>query len=432
MGLLNDCAVTPCIGETVLERLPPKKQKLQLRMVGRWMVMLCLCLFADVCEGKEQPESFEEDMLVRPLPDGNVMTHLHLTTRARAGTGQHYSMFPKVIAEMVATYGVGEAHVTFARGQWVGHRWGSAPVPAPQGVELLAWFAPASNGTQTRSASELQVAWRGLTNTMAGLLGASLNFLAARTQYVHPKHSVRPRSGVLRALWGSEPVKAPDSHVFIGSLPREVACTENLTPWGKLLPCRQRAGFASLLRAERACRGLFSSYSMHITLECSGGVPASGTCSSENLELLLVQTATVVERPNDWGLAGKAERISTGRLAEFSLSSLLPDPNGQWLTSCPLASASWVHVHMGSDWQEHSSFDLNISRPAAHTALAQQQRHLRGSQGVLMSYQLGQELANALDVTVRWALFKPASLSVGAGASLLTVRRVLASRDTGR
>lgn len=32
-----------------------------------------------------------------------------------------------------------------------------------------------------------------------------------------------------------------------GTLPREVVCTENLTPFLKLLPCKGKAGIASLL-----------------------------------------------------------------------------------------------------------------------------------------------------------------------------------------
>ena len=147
---------------------------------------------------------------------------------------------------MVDTYGLGEVHVTFARGQWVGDRWGSAPVASPQGVELWAWFMPSTKGAAHRSPSELRVAWRGLTNALGGLLGSSINFLDSDTQHVHPRHSVRPTSGVVQSAWGA--AGAPESHVFLGSLPREVACTENLTPWAKLLPCRQHAGLASLLR----------------------------------------------------------------------------------------------------------------------------------------------------------------------------------------
>lgn len=147
---------------------------------------------------------------------------------------------------MVDTYGLGEVHVTFSRGQWVGDRWGSAPIASPQGVELWAWFMPNADGDTPKSRSELRGAWRGLTNALGGLLGSSINFLDSDTQHVHPRHSVRPTSGVLTAIWGA--ANAPDSHVYLGSLPREVACTENLTPWAKLLPCRQHAGLASLLR----------------------------------------------------------------------------------------------------------------------------------------------------------------------------------------
>jgi hypothetical protein len=44
-------------------------------------------------------------------------------------------------------------------------------------------------------------------------------------------------------------------------------------------------------QADRACRGLYSSYTMHVSLECKGGVPRRGSCSSDALELVLVQVA---------------------------------------------------------------------------------------------------------------------------------------------
>jgi len=39
----------------------------------------------------------------------------------------------------------------------------------------------------------------------------------------------------------------PHLHLLHGTLPREVVCTENLTPFLKLLPCKGKAGIASLL-----------------------------------------------------------------------------------------------------------------------------------------------------------------------------------------
>jgi GPI-anchor transamidase subunit T len=42
-----------------------------------------------------------------------------------------------------------------------------------------------------------------------------------------------------------------NSHLFRGALPREPVCTENLTPFLKLLPCKGRAGISSLLDGHR-------------------------------------------------------------------------------------------------------------------------------------------------------------------------------------
>ena len=39
----------------------------------------------------------------------------------------------------------------------------------------------------------------------------------------------------------------PNLQLLHGSLPHEVVCTENLTPFLKLLPCKGKAGISSLL-----------------------------------------------------------------------------------------------------------------------------------------------------------------------------------------
>jgi len=39
----------------------------------------------------------------------------------------------------------------------------------------------------------------------------------------------------------------PNMHLLHGVLPHEVVCTENLTPFVKLLPCKGKAGISSLL-----------------------------------------------------------------------------------------------------------------------------------------------------------------------------------------
>jgi hypothetical protein len=42
-------------------------------------------------------------------------------------------------------------------------------------------------------------------------------------------------------------VVAAQGRVLLGWLPKEPLCTENLTPWLKLLPCGGKAGLAALL-----------------------------------------------------------------------------------------------------------------------------------------------------------------------------------------
>ena len=83
----------------------------------------------------------------------------------------------------------------------------------------------------------LDKAWTKLVNALSGQFCASLNFLDT-TQAVSPKWSFQPR--------GITPVGADGNrttgHFRSGTLPGENVCTENLTPWKKLLPCESKRG----------------------------------------------------------------------------------------------------------------------------------------------------------------------------------------------
>ena len=88
----------------------------------------------------------------------------------------------------------------------------------------MQWVDPPSG--------DAQAAWNGLTNALGGLFGASLNFLESPLKHLHPVSSLPPTSSYVIASLdrrnGSNPTQ------FFGTLPREVACTENLTPWLKV------------------------------------------------------------------------------------------------------------------------------------------------------------------------------------------------------
>lgn len=73
--------------------------------------------------------------------------------------------------------------------------------------------------------------WKGLTNALSGLLCASLNTVNPANS-ISPKFTFHPR-GVYK--------QTPNiTHFRYSSLPREIVCTENLTPLKKLLPCNSK------------------------------------------------------------------------------------------------------------------------------------------------------------------------------------------------
>lgn len=71
--------------------------------------------------------------------------------------------------------------------------------------------------------------WTLLSNALSGLFCASLNFINPQ-QSLNPKYSFAPMGAYGTASQNR-------SLLRYSTLPREIVCTENLTPFKKLLPC---------------------------------------------------------------------------------------------------------------------------------------------------------------------------------------------------
>lgn len=81
-----------------------------------------------------------------------------------------------------------------------------------------------------------------MTSELSGQFCASINFID-KSATVQPQLSFRPEGVIDKSrLW-------KNSSLFYASLPHETMCTENLTPWKKLLPCFSKAGLATLLNS---------------------------------------------------------------------------------------------------------------------------------------------------------------------------------------
>jgi len=124
-----------------------------------------------------ESESFREELLLRPALDGDVVAHLSFQTLSTS-TQKHFHLFPRPIAELLEAHAVQELEVHLTRGVWRQRTWGPSPDAAPPGAQVSAWFDP-------RRVQDVDKAWTGLTNALAGQLCASLNFLYS-TQTVSP------------------------------------------------------------------------------------------------------------------------------------------------------------------------------------------------------------------------------------------------------
>ena len=136
------------------------------------------------------------------------------------------------MGELRDAYDLEEFSVSLARGVWNEERWGYHPDSVPPGAEVSAWFgAGVAEG-------DVWSAWRSLTNALSGQLCASLNFLDETTS-ASPRHSFTMR-GVANV--SADAGHGSGKRFMRGTLPGENVCTENLTPWKKMLPCQGKRG----------------------------------------------------------------------------------------------------------------------------------------------------------------------------------------------
>ncbi|CAK9197319.1 unnamed protein product [Sphagnum troendelagicum] len=263
-----------------------------------------------------EEEEFSEDLLLRPLPDGKVLAHFlftNLLPPVKSHGHHHHRLFPKAIYQLVQKYHIQQMELSFTQGRWDYQRWGALdPITSanakPIGVELWAVFDVPKD--------KVDATWRNLTHALSGLFCASINFLESPAIVATP--------GLQRGVSG---------YLRYGALPREAVCTENLTPWLKLLPCRDKAGLTTLLERPRIYNGHYHSLRIHLKSgEFNKNGPEGGTSLRQSLTLVLKpsKSAVVPERlkslHSNWSLYLLFKKSLVGK--------------------CPLASSSQVHLEL--------------------------------------------------------------------------------------
>ncbi|KAG6876909.1 hypothetical protein C0993_012144 [Termitomyces sp. T159_Od127] len=282
-----------------------------------WLVRLLLGFSLLVSAlGISQREQFDEQLTLKSLRDGKVASKFSFTTILKGtsprdprslGTddvSQHYTVFPLALGQILREYAVTELHLSLNAGRWNYDRWG---YPEESGVgtgaELWTWMG---DGAQ----SSLDERWRGLRNALAGLFCASLGSLDEQ-RTTSPARSFLPEGHL--PDWGIP------HQIRHASLPSENVCTENLTPFLKLLPCKSLSGIASLLNPHRLFDADWHGMSVHVLWREDHGV-----------EIRL--TFQTISDPL---------RLSSGRKQDWSFRTLFDRTIEK---ACPVAHSSRVVV----------------------------------------------------------------------------------------
>lgn len=166
---------------------------------------------------------------------------------------------------------------------------------------------------------------------------------------------------------------------FFGSLPREAVCTENLTPWLKLLPCQGRQGLTQLMDRPTLYGASYHAMRVHLVVHdqpqqdtCSADASRNGSCplnpadasisgqqqaqadtgntainSLDVVTATLTQTLTLVLRPEQMHTKDHAKSTfsNLGKVVhpDIDLQRLFNAPG---VAACSKASHTHIYFHL--------------------------------------------------------------------------------------
>lgn len=221
--------------------------------------LVALLLF--LCVALTSATDYYERLSLTPLPLGSLLATFDFRSNETqsAYESQNFRFFPRSLGQTLQHANAKELHIRFTTGRWDAETWGARPWDGVKeggaGVELWAWIEAENEFVAFEK-------WQTLTQSLSGLFCASLNFIDS-TRTTKPVLSFGPR--------GDHPANATNLHLLHGVLPGEVVCTENLTPFLKLLPCKGKVGISSLLDGHKVFDASWQSMSIDVRPRCLVG-----------------------------------------------------------------------------------------------------------------------------------------------------------------
>lgn len=265
---------------------------------------------------------YNEELLVENLPGSHALLHFEFSSFWQNGQTnpqvKNYDLFPKSLGDIVSKFKLDELRLSLSQGTWKHDKWGMPAVSAPSGSELWGLF---QNDLPKNLVDEF---WIQSSRTLSGLFGLSIN-LNETPNTVRPKY--------LNLISGNRTSVNVENLRYV-SVPNEIVCTENFTPWLKMLPCGRNKGIAELFKNVQK---LFESQYLLVDLNFKQ------TCLDANCltkKSQLKQTLTLVynidllkTRRTDKELVWSFENVFSNKIR----------------SNCPVADSTSVYLDLGRD-----------------------------------------------------------------------------------
>ncbi|KAG7898824.1 hypothetical protein KL905_004952 [Ogataea polymorpha] len=231
-------------------------------------LLLPVLLLCTLCRASVQ-YPYEESLEFRPLERNNLLASFNFKINSSEfelyepeDKTFHYSTFSKLLGPILQDTNTRELHLRFSQGWYDPEVYGELPYQGKHsggtGVELWAVVEGQNEETVFKD-------WIKLANCLSGLFCASLNFIDTSST-TYPVTVFQPTAPMLAQNVSFR----NDLFLLRSALPREPVCTENLTPFLKLLPTKGKAGISSLLTGHKVFNSQWSSMSIDVTTHCSG------------------------------------------------------------------------------------------------------------------------------------------------------------------
>ena len=208
---------------------------------------------------------YNESLHITPLPRNRVLTSFEfnitsgvLDFERQDVSNGHYAYFSRALGPVIESNGARELHLRFGQGWWDAEKWGELPYSGSKsggtGVEVWAVI-------EAPSLEQAKKQWYSLTKTLSGFFCALLNFIDDSITTT-PKHIIGDATTVTMDSRNS-------LFLLKAALPSEPICTENLTPFLKLLPTRGKAGVSSLLDGHKLFDSLWHAMLIDVNTVCT-------------------------------------------------------------------------------------------------------------------------------------------------------------------